>query len=145
MVDSGRTVWSGVLLDTFVGYAARHAVRGLKPRAMYISYGETDDWAHEGSYDRYIRAAHEFDRFLGGLWQLCQSMPQYRDKTSFVIAADHGRGPAPPGRTMAGKSPIRPTCGSLWSARIRQPSGSTAMSRWCREQRDRSRPRWGPW
>lgn len=95
MVESGRTIWSGVLLDTFVGYAARHTVREMKPRAMYISYGETDDWAHEGAYERYTRAAHEFDRFIAGLWQLCESMPAYRGKTSFVIAADHGRGPGP--------------------------------------------------
>lgn len=95
MVERGRTIWSGVLLDTFVGYAARHAVRKFKPRAMYISYGETDDWAHEGRYERYLRSAHEFDRFLSDLWQLCQSLPEYRGKTAFLITVDHGRGPAP--------------------------------------------------
>lgn len=95
MVDHGRTIWNGVLLDTFVGFAARHAVKELKPRALYVSFGETDDWAHDGAYDRYLRAAHEFDRFLSGLWQLCQSLPQYRDKTTFLISVDHGRGPAP--------------------------------------------------
>jgi len=95
MVDHGRTIWTGVLLDTFVGYAARHAVKELKPRALYVSFGETDDWAHDGAYDRYLRGAHEFDRFLSGLWQLCQSLPQYRDKTTFLITVDHGRGPAP--------------------------------------------------
>lgn len=95
MVGPGRTIWSGVLLDTFVGYAARHAVRELRPRAMYVSYGETDDWAHEGAYERYLRAAHNFDRFIAGLWELCQSLPEYRGTTSFVITVDHGRGPAP--------------------------------------------------
>jgi hypothetical protein len=95
MVEHGRTVWSGVLLDTFVNYAARHALKEMKPRALYVSFGETDDWAHEGAYERYLRATQEFDRFLAGLWELCQSMPQYRDKTTFIITVDHGRGPAP--------------------------------------------------
>ncbi len=95
MVERGRTIWSGVLLDTFVGYAAKHAVRTLKPRAMYVSFGETDDWAHEGNYERYLRAVHEFDRFIGELWDLTQSIPEYRDSTSFIIAVDHGRGPGP--------------------------------------------------
>ncbi len=95
MVEHGRTVWNGVLLDTFVTYAGRHAIKELKPRAFYLSYGETDDWAHEGAYERYLRAAVEFDRSLAGLWELCQSIPQYRDKTTFVITVDHGRGPAP--------------------------------------------------
>lgn len=95
LVDSGRTIWSGVLLDTFVGYAARHAVRTLHPRALYVSFGETDDWAHEARYERHLRAAHEFDRFLAGLWTLVQSLPEYRDQTTFLITVDHGRGPAP--------------------------------------------------
>jgi len=95
MVERGRTVWSGVLLDTFVGFAAKHAVRTLKPRAMYVSFGETDDWAHEGHYERYLKSAHEFDRFIGELWALTQSLPEYRGTTTFVITVDHGRGPAP--------------------------------------------------
>lgn len=95
IVERGRTVWSGVLLDSFVGYAAKHAVRTLKPRAMYVSFGETDDWAHEGNYERYLRAVFEFDRFLGELWELTQSLPEYRGSTTFFITCDHGRGPAP--------------------------------------------------
>lgn len=95
MVERGRTIWSGVLLDTFVAYAAKHAVRTMKPRAMYVAFGETDDWAHEGNYERYLRAAHEFDRFIGELWALTQSIPEYRGTTTFVITVDHGRGPAP--------------------------------------------------
>lgn len=95
MVERGRTVWSGVLLDTFVGYAAKHAVRTIRPRAMYVSFGETDDWAHEGNYERYLKAAREFDRFIGDLWNLTQSLPEYRGTTTFLISVDHGRGPAP--------------------------------------------------
>jgi len=95
MVEHGKTVWSGVLLDTFVRYAALHAVDHLKPRALYVSYGETDDWAHEGHYERYLRSAHEFDRFLGELWKRVQASPEYRGRTSLVITADHGRGPGP--------------------------------------------------
>jgi hypothetical protein len=95
MAARGQTVWSGVLLDTFVGYAAKHAVRTLKPRAMYVSFGETDDWAHEGNYERYLKAAREFDRFIGELWALTQSLPEYRGSMTFVITVDHGRGPAP--------------------------------------------------
>ena len=95
LVGPGRTIWSGVLLDTFVGFAARHAIRSLGPRALYVSYGETDDWAHEARYERYLRSAHEFDRFLAGLWDLVQSLPEYRNKTSLLVTTDHGRGPAP--------------------------------------------------
>lgn len=95
LVDHGRTIWSGVLLDTFVRAAAKHTVTTLRPRALYVSVGETDDWAHEGRYERYLKAAHEFDKLLAALWQLAQSLPRYRDSTTFVITTDHGRGPSP--------------------------------------------------
>jgi hypothetical protein len=95
MAERSRTVWPNVILDTFVGYAAKHAVRTVKPRAMYVAFGETDDWAHEGNYERYLKAAREFDRFIGELWGLAQSMPEYRGTTTFFITVDHGRGPAP--------------------------------------------------
>ena len=114
IVERGRTVWSGVLLDTFVGYAAKHAVRTLKPRAMYVSFGETDDWAHEGHYERYLRAAGEFDRFIGELWALTQSMPEYRGSTTFLISVDHGRGPAPAAWKNHGKE--IPESAYIWFA-----------------------------
>ncbi len=116
LVEHGRTIWSGVLLDTFVRSAAFHALETQRPRALYVSYGETDDWAHEGNYERYLRSAHGFDRFLADLWKRLQSMPQYRDKTSLVITADHGRGPAP----VAWKSHGREIVDSayLWMAVI---------------------------
>ncbi|MCI0744779.1 MAG: hypothetical protein L0Y58_05160 [Verrucomicrobia subdivision 3 bacterium] len=37
----------------------------------------------------------EFDRFLGELWTLVQSLPEYRGTTTFLITVDHGRGPGP--------------------------------------------------
>jgi arylsulfatase A-like enzyme len=95
LTDASKTVWGSVILDTFVGFASKHAVKTMKPRAMYISYGETDDWAHEGAYERYLKGAQQFDRFIGELWALVQSMPEYRDSTTFIITTDHGRGPAP--------------------------------------------------
>jgi hypothetical protein len=95
IADRSQTVWDSVVLDTFVGYAAKHAVRTLEPRALYVSFGETDDWAHEGHYERYLKAAYQFDRFLGELWELTQSLSQYRGTTTFFITVDHGRGSGP--------------------------------------------------
>ncbi len=95
LVQHGRTVWPGVLLDTFVSHAALVTLQRDQPRALYVSLGETDDWAHEGAYDRYLRAAHEFDRCLSRLWLACQSLPALKDNTTLVVTTDHGRGPGP--------------------------------------------------
>lgn len=112
MAGRGHTIWPDVSLDTFAGYAAKHAVRTLQPRALYVQFGETDDWAHEGHYERYLRAAHEFDRCIGELWALTQSMPEYRGTTTFFITVDHGRGPAPVAWQKHGKE--IPDSASIW-------------------------------
>ena len=95
IVDRGRHLWTEELLDTYVAFAAKHTLRNSRPRAFYVAFGETDDWAHEGHYERYLRAIRLFDRFLEELWGLAQSMPEYRGKTTLLVAVDHGRGPTP--------------------------------------------------
>jgi hypothetical protein len=37
-------------------------------------------------------SAHHSDGFARELWNLMQSMPEYRDQTTFIITTDHGRG-----------------------------------------------------
>jgi len=59
---------------------------------LFLGLGETDDWAHEKRYDRYLDAAHRADQYLKTLWNAVQSMPQYRNKTALLFATDHGRG-----------------------------------------------------
>jgi hypothetical protein len=63
-----------------------------KPRVVFIGYGETDEWAHAGRYDMYLRAAHQVDAFLAELWARVQADPQYRDRTTLIVTTDHGRG-----------------------------------------------------
>ena len=85
----------GVRHDSFTFAAALEHLRAEKPRVMYLALGETDDWAHAGRYDRYLEAAHRFDRFVGQLWQELQRTEGYRGRTSLVITTDHGRGTGP--------------------------------------------------
>ena len=88
-------LWTDVGLDTFTAAVVREIVRQKQPRALYVSYGETDDWAHEGRYDRYLRAARNFDACVEEVWNLAQSLPEYRGRTTLILSTDHGRGPAP--------------------------------------------------
>ena len=87
--------WGNVIFDSFTARAAVDYVKEKKPRALYVAFGETDEWAHEGRYDQYLRAAHHVDRYIQRLWETVQAMPAYRNKTSFVITTDHGRGSGP--------------------------------------------------
>jgi hypothetical protein len=84
--------WPDNTFDFVTMDYAREDLRRHKPRVMYIGLGETDEWGHGRRYDLYLDAAHNGDRFLAELWQMMQTMPQYKDKTSLLITTDHGRG-----------------------------------------------------
>lgn len=88
-------LWAGVVLDALEFHAAMDYVRAKKPRVLYLAFGETDEWAHEGRYDQYLHAARRCDSFLRRLWEQLQSMPEYRGRTTLIVTADHGRGDAP--------------------------------------------------
>jgi hypothetical protein len=66
-----------------------------QPRVLFVGYGETDNWAHAGRYDLVLHSAHLFDRFVAELWERLQALPAYRDRTTFIITTDHGRGSGP--------------------------------------------------
>ncbi len=91
------SLWRTVRLDFLTHGYAMQALENRHPRVLYIAYGETDDFAHDGSYDRYIDAAHRTDQMLSNLWAWLQADPVYRDNTTLLITTDHGRGNVPDG------------------------------------------------
>ena len=78
--------------DAFMQIPLLDFVRTGKARALFVGYGETDNWAHQGRYDLVLESAREFDRDVEELWTTMQSMPEYRGKTTFILTTDHGRG-----------------------------------------------------
>lgn len=85
-------IWHNVRYDVFTHRAALAYLQAEQPRVLYISLGETDDWAHARRYDLYLDAAQRADRYLAELWDLLQSLPDYAGRTSLVLTTDHGRG-----------------------------------------------------
>jgi hypothetical protein len=67
-------------------------MKAKKPRVLFVGLLETDAWAHRGAYPEYLNAAHWGDSYLRQLWELVQSMPEYRGKTTLIVLPDHGRG-----------------------------------------------------
>jgi hypothetical protein len=84
--------WTAVRLDTFTHLFAMEYLKSYSPKVLFISYGETDDIAHDGKYDGYLEAIHRTDKFISELWDYIQSSEKYRDKTTLIITTDHGRG-----------------------------------------------------
>lgn len=78
--------------DAITHAYARHVQATKAPRVLYVAYGEPDAWAHEGSYDKYLLAVANADRFIGELWRAAQADPVSRGRTTLIVTTDHGRG-----------------------------------------------------
>lgn len=89
------TPWNSVRHDAYTFGLAMAHLKSAKPRVLYLALGETDDWAHDGRYDRVLETLHRTDEYLRALWTGLQSQREYRGRTHIVITTDHGRGPTP--------------------------------------------------
>jgi type I phosphodiesterase/nucleotide pyrophosphatase len=85
-------VWEDEPFDFMPFHTALEYLRARKPKILYLSLGETDEWAHAGNYAEYLKAARRVDDYVRELWQMVQSMPEYRDNTTLIFSPDHGRG-----------------------------------------------------
>ena len=87
--------WSSVRLDAFTHHYALECLKKKHIELIYIAYGETDDFAHDGDYEAYLKSANNTDTFIKQLWEFTQNDPFYKDNTVFIITTDHGRGEQP--------------------------------------------------
>lgn len=86
------TPWNSVRHDVYTFRLALAHLRAARPQVLYIALGETDDWAHDGRYDRVLETYARTDDYLRQLWAFLQSEPDYRNRTHMLITTDHGRG-----------------------------------------------------
>jgi Type I phosphodiesterase / nucleotide pyrophosphatase len=111
-----KRIWPDCAFDNTSMIAAQEHLRRHKPRVLYVSLGETDEWGHGRRYDNYLDSAQKSDKFLADLWTTLQSDPQYRGKTSLIVLTDHGRGPTRADWTNHGAKV--PTAEFLWIAML---------------------------
>lgn len=90
--SDGPRVWAEEPFDAIVFYTAMEYLKEEKPRVLFVSFGETDDWAHAGDYAQYLNAARRVDGYIRTLWDTVQNMPEYAGKTTLIFSPDHGRG-----------------------------------------------------
>jgi hypothetical protein len=95
LTRSTTALESLVVYDSFLQIPLMDSFTTAQPRVLFVGYGETDDWGHMGRYDLLLHAAHAFDHYVEQLWNKLQSLPAYRDQTTFILTADHGRGSGP--------------------------------------------------
>lgn len=106
--------FEGVRYDAITFRGALEHLRAEKPRVLYLSLGETDDWAHANRYDLYLDMAVRNDDLIRRLWEAAQEIDQYRRKTALVLTTDHGRGEGPKGWQSHGTD--QPGSDRMWVA-----------------------------
>lgn len=96
--------------DAFTYHYALEYLKTRRPRLLYLSFGNTDAYAHRGEYDEYLQSITRFDTQMRKLWEWVQGDPEYRDRTTIIFTTDHGRGSADGwrnhGRTLPGSEQI---------------------------------------
>ncbi|MDQ6758457.1 MAG: AP protein [Acidobacteriota bacterium] len=107
-------MWEGEPFDGVTFHTALEYYKLHKPRVLFLSLGDTDEWAHARKYELYLRSAHRFDQYVKELWDTAQSMPETRGNTALILAVDHGRGLAPVDWRSHGQK--LPDTKSIWMA-----------------------------
>lgn len=79
-------------LDFEVYALAKSYIKASHPKVVYIDFGDTDEYAHAGQYDKYLDDIHNLDAMIGNLWKMMEGDAFYTGKTTFMIVPDHGRG-----------------------------------------------------
>ena len=105
--------WGTVRLDAFTHYYALELMKKKHPELIYIAYGETDDFAHDGNYEAYLKSANNTDTLINELWNFTQNDPFYKDNTLFIVSTDHGRGAADLKTWTSHGSKVK-DAGSVW-------------------------------
>jgi hypothetical protein len=78
--------------DELTYIACKEYIQKRQPSVIFLGFGGTDETAHQKKYDQYLQQASNADRMIGDLWQYLQGLPEYVNKTTFLITTDHGRG-----------------------------------------------------
>jgi Type I phosphodiesterase / nucleotide pyrophosphatase len=90
--DEGIYDKTATRYDQLTFLTAKEYIQQHRPRVVYLSLGETDEFAHQGRYDLYLNQANQVDKMIAELWHWVQTTAGYKDNTTFIITTDHGRG-----------------------------------------------------
>ena len=110
--------WASASFDSFVFIPMLDWIKVNQPRLVFLCLGETDEFAHEGNYTRYLESALRADGYIREFWTTVQGMDQYKGSTTFIIHPDHGRGDTRGGHNdwWNHSLPSHPGCESTWFA-----------------------------
>ncbi len=86
------THWLECRYDRYTFEMGLKFLKEYQPRFLYLSFIDTDEWAHQKDYLAYVRALKDWDERFSELIKSLDEMGEYSQNTSIVVTTDHGRG-----------------------------------------------------
>lgn len=77
--------------DRATAEIALHHLRRTRPELLFVSLGDTDEFAHHGDYRGYLAALRQADATLGRMIAEVVGWGEEGRHVTFVVTADHGR------------------------------------------------------
>lgn len=67
------------------------ALANQQPHLLIINFKDPDFYGHAADSARYIQAIKNTDKYVGEIWKILQTSPNYKNKTTLFVTNDHGR------------------------------------------------------
>jgi arylsulfatase A-like enzyme len=77
--------------DRFTAPLATRYLEVSRPRFLFLSLGEPDEYAHRGDYGEYLEALRFADEAIAGIVDALGRMGERGKRTTVFVTADHGR------------------------------------------------------
>lgn len=91
MQEADPPIWGG-RYDKYTFEHGMKIIENHRPRFMHLSLLDSDEYAHSGDWDGYIRSIQKYDDYIDQLYALLDQMGEYGENTTVIITTDHGRG-----------------------------------------------------
>jgi hypothetical protein len=88
--DFARHAKSLTSADELSVYVMRQLMHRFAPSLLWITLHDMDI-AHTGAYSLYLEGIRRTDRLCAEIWQMIESDPEYKGRTTMLILPDFGR------------------------------------------------------
>lgn len=61
------------------------------PHLMLVNFLAVDTYGHSNQWDMYLKSLQTCDDYVSQIWNVIQSSPKLKDKTTLIVTNDHGR------------------------------------------------------
>jgi hypothetical protein len=78
--------------DRYTYAHALHYLKTKRPRFLYLSLLDADEYAHAGNYEGYVASLKSYDQWIREIADTLDASGEYGRNTLLIVTTDHGRG-----------------------------------------------------